>query len=134
MRTFDQPGNVGHHERLIECHDRSQIRVLGGEWIVGDLGMGPRDPREQRRLAGVGKPDQAGVGDDLELHRDPSLFAGMAPLELPRGPVRRRFEMSIAVPAAAASSHDQFITGGLQVPQHVAAIAIADDRSRRAPR
>jgi hypothetical protein len=34
------------------------------------------------------------------------------------------------VPAAAASSHDQFITGGLHVAQHVAAVAIADDCSR----
>ena len=41
--AFDQPGNVGHDERLIKCHDRPQVRVLRGERIVGDLGMSSRD-------------------------------------------------------------------------------------------
>ena len=55
----------------------------------------------------------------------------MTSLELARGPVGRRLEMGIAVPSAPASAHDQFIAGRLQVPQHMAAVAIANDRPRR---
>ena len=99
--------------------------------IVGDLGMGPRDPRQQGRLARVGKPDQADVGDDLQLHDDPALFAGMTLLDLAGGPVGRRFEMGVAVPAASAARHDHFIAGSLQVAEHVAAVAIANERAGR---
>ena len=38
--------------------------------------------------------------------------------------------MRIAMPSAAASAHDQFITRRLQVPQHVATVTVADDRPR----
>ena len=76
---FDQAGDVGHDEVLILGDDRAQVGVLGGERIIGDLGMGARDPREQRRLAGVGQADQADVGDDLQLQDDPALLARDAP-------------------------------------------------------
>ena len=39
------------------------------ERVVGDLRLRAGQPREQRRLAGVGQPDQADVGEQLELQR-----------------------------------------------------------------
>ena len=74
---LDQAGDVGHDERVLGVDDdRPEVGVLGRERIVGDLGMGPGDPREQGRLARVGQADQADVGDDLQLQDDPPLLAG----------------------------------------------------------
>ena len=84
---------------------------------------------KQRRFAGVGKPDQAGVGDDLELHRDPALLTGMAPLALPGARLVDDLKCVFPCPPPA-SSHDQFVAGRLQVPEHMAAVTIPDDRSR----
>ena len=92
--------------------DGAEVGVLGRERIVGDLGMGPRDPREQRRLAGVRQADQADVGDDLQFQGDPALLARLARLGLPRGAVGARLEVGVAVPAAAAPGDDDPVADG----------------------
>ena len=53
-----------------------------GERVVGHLRLGAGQAREQRRLAGVGKPDQAGVGEQLAA-------AARASAPRPAAPARR---------------------------------------------
>ena len=68
MRAFDQPGNVGHHEGAkATTIDNAEIRRQRGKGIVGDLGPGGRDTRDQCGLACVGKTEQPHIRQELEL-------------------------------------------------------------------
>ena len=89
--------------------DGAEVRVLGRERVVGDLGLRAADPRQQGRLAGVRQADQADVGDDLQLQVDRPLLAGLAGLGLPGGAVGRRLEVLVAVPALAAAGDDDVV-------------------------
>ena len=56
---LDQPRDVGHDElgpvaRAPDADD-AEVRLQRGERVVGDLRLGGRDGRDQRRLAGVGE-------------------------------------------------------------------------------
>ena len=66
MRAFDQAGNVGEHEFAAVDADHAELRMQRGERIVGDLRLGGAHGREERRLAGIGQADDAGIGDQLE--------------------------------------------------------------------
>ena len=130
VRPLDQARDVGDHERPVGPRvDGPQVGILGRERIIGDLGMGPRDPREQGRLAGVRQPDEPDVGDDLQLQADPALLAGLPVLDLPRGPVGARLEMGVAIPAPSPLGDGHPIVGMLHVLQDVALVAVADDRA-----
>ena len=58
--------------------EHAEVGLDGGERVGGDLGMRPGQRREQRRLAGVGKTDQADVGEQLQRQREPELLAVQA--------------------------------------------------------
>ena len=90
-------------------------RLERRERIVGDLRMRARQPRQQRRLAGVGKPDQPDVGEQLQLERDPGLLAREPALGEPRRLVRRAREALVAPAARTAPRHDRTLTGTHQV-------------------
>ena len=87
-------------------HD-AQVGLERGEGIVGDLGPGRRDHREQRALAGVGLAHQAHVGDELEHQLDLPLLALLARLPLARRLVGGRGEPGVAPAAPAAARHQQ---------------------------
>ena len=103
VRAFDDAGNVGDDERAVvaELHD-AEVRRERRERIVGDLGTRRGDHREQRALAGVGLPDEADVGDELELELERATLAFLAGLPLARRLVRSRREERVALPAPAA--------------------------------
>ena len=99
---LDQAGDVGEDGLAILVLDRAEHRVDRRERIVGDLRRGARQPPEERGLAGVRQPDQAGVGEQLQAQLDPALLPVCPPLgEARRLPGRVR-EPPVAVPAAAA--------------------------------
>ena len=75
-RALDQPGNVGEDELAALVADDAELRAEGGERIVADLGAGVGDGVEEGRLAGVGKADEADVGEQLEPQPDPHFLAG----------------------------------------------------------
>ena len=102
VRALDQAGNVGQHELARVDADDAEIGVQGGEGIVGDLGLGRRHRREEGRLAGIGQPDQPGVGDQLEPQPDGHLLAGQAGVGASRRLVGRGLEMLVAEAAIAA--------------------------------
>src|SRR5207249_10048723 len=59
--------------------------VQGRERIVRHLGPRGGDRTDERGFAGVRQPQQAHVGDDLELEFQQALFPGKSRAELPRG-------------------------------------------------
>ncbi len=78
-RPFHQPGDVGHGEvDVVRGAHHTQVGLQGGEGVVGDLGLGRRDARDQGALAHVGETDQGHVGHQGQLHVVPLLMAGFA--------------------------------------------------------
>ena len=62
---------------LVETHD-TEMRLERREGIVGDLGLGGGDPRDERALARVREADEGDVGHELELEAEPALLAVLA--------------------------------------------------------
>ena len=120
-RPFDQPGNVGHHELVLVEADHAQVRLEGGEGVVGDLGLGRRDPRDQGALAGVREPHQGHVGHQLELEVQPALLAQLGLLGERRGPAAVREEPGVAPAALPAAGRQPPVALGDQVGEHLAA-------------
>ena len=102
VRALDQARNVGQHEvEAGRAHD-AQVGMQRRERIVGDLRLGGADGGQERRLAGVGQSDDAGIGDQLEPQPDGQLLARLAGIGMARRLVGRRLEVGVAEPAIAA--------------------------------
>ena len=102
-----------------------------GEGIVGDLRLGGADCRQEGRLAGIGQPDDTGVGDQLEPQPDMHLLALLAWVGMARRLVGRRLEMCIAEAAIAASKQHDALAGLGQVRDQGLAVIIDDLRTGR---
>ena len=101
--ALDQPGDVGEHRLALLALDRPQRRRERRERVVGDLRRRPRQPPQQRGLAGVRQPDQADVGEQLQPQLDPVGLAGGAVLGEARRLPGRGGEALVAVAAAPAA-------------------------------
>src|SRR5688572_11386129 len=103
VSAFNEAWHVSNDKAsfIAQCDD-TEIRRQRRKRVVGDLRFGRRDARDQRRLAGVGKTDQADIGKQLQLQPQVELFAVLTRLMLARCAVRRRREVSVAETAAAA--------------------------------
>ena len=123
-----RPGHVGHHEgllvRLLAHRDHAEVRLEGGEGIIGDLGPGGGDARDQRGLAGVGIADQAHVGQQLQFQAIAALLAGAAQLVLARSLVGAGGEVLVAAAAAPALGDDQALVGLLEVVDQLAGLLV----------
>ena len=54
-RAFNQAGDVGHHEAVVFVDAyHAQVRMQGGEGVVGDFGAGGGNGGNQGGFAGVG--------------------------------------------------------------------------------
>src|SRR5579864_3240936 len=62
MSALDQAGNVGEHEFAAADVDDAELRMQGGERVIGDLRLGGADRGEKRRFSGVRQADDAGIG------------------------------------------------------------------------
>ena len=102
MGALDQPGNIGQHKVALADRDDAKVGMERGEGIIGDLGLGRRDRREEGRFAGIGQADQSGVGDQLQPQPDPLLGAFLAGVGVARRLVGRGLEMGVAEAAIAA--------------------------------
>jgi hypothetical protein len=105
--------------------------VLGGERVIGYLGLGVGEPTQERRFAGIGQTDQAGVGDHLQLEDDPAFFAGSPWLGFSWGAVGGRGEGPISSAALAAHCHSNFLIRRGQITEHVASITVQDQSAGR---
>ena len=123
LRALDQPGHVGDDEAAIAAqrHD-AEVRRQRRERVVGDLRPRRGDAGDQRRLARVGKADQADIGEQLQLQVKGLLFAGLARLGPPRRAVGGRDEPRVAAAAASALGDE-----------HAVALLGEVGRERRSP-
>ena len=110
-------------------------RREGRERVLGDLRPRVRDPRQERRLAGVREADERGVGEELQAELDLPLVAGPADLGEARRLPGRAGEVLVAAPAAAALRDDDSRARTDEVGHELVALeAPASRRERRAPR
>ena len=82
--ALDQPRDVGEDQLALVVVDRAEDRLERRERVVGDLGRRSGQAREQRGLAGVGQPDEPGVGQQPQLQLDPARRAEQPALGEPR--------------------------------------------------
>ena len=101
-----RPGMSATTSVSVVAPDDAQIRDERRERIVGDLRARGGNDGDQRRFAGVGKPDDRDVGEQLELDRELPDLAGKARFREARRLPRRRREMLIA-PAAVPALGDE---------------------------
>ena len=107
VRAFDDPRDVRDHEGPVVQLDHAQDGRERRERVVGDLGAGGGEPRQQRRLAGVGQAEQADVRDQPRSSRSQRSSPGRAGLGLARRAVEVREERAVAAPApSAARDHE----------------------------
>src|SRR5258706_247994 len=99
--------------------------------IVGDLGLGRGEPRDQRGLARVGEPDHPHVGQELQLEVDPPLLARPPQVGAARGAIGRGGEAGIAAPAAGSAGDLEPLPGLGEVAQRQAAVPLGDRGAER---
>ena len=101
--ALDEPRYVGDHDLGVVETDDSEVGLQRGERVVGHLGLGRRDARDQGALPGVRESDEGDVGDEPQLHVEPALFARLALLGERRRPPPVGQEAGVAAAAPAAS-------------------------------
>jgi len=79
--------------------DHAQVWFKRGERIVCNLRPGCGNARNQGRLAGVRKTDQADVGEQFQLQAQSEFVAGLAVFMLGWGLMRRGREPGVAFSA-----------------------------------
>ena len=130
--TLDQSGDVSHHKAIEFPHaDDAEIGLQGGEGVVSDLGPGCGNLGDQGRLAGVGKPDQAHIGQQLQAQGQGQGLALGAVLGIPRRPVGGRLEVHVAPAAVSSARNDELLVGGVEVVQQFVRLGIVDQRAGR---
>ena len=68
MGAFNQPRDVGGNERIeVARSDDSQAWLKCCKWIVGHLGVGCRDARQEGRFSDVWVAHETGICDQLEF-------------------------------------------------------------------
>ena len=141
LGALDQARDVGDHELAVVAVERAEDGLQRRERIRGDLRLRAREPREQRRLAGVGQADEADVGQQLEMELDAALLARQPALGDPRGLAGGGLEARVAAPAGAAAGDRDLLAGPHEVvaacrPRARPACPAAPRRSgrRRRPR
>ena len=111
--------------------DHAEVGLEGGEGVVGDLGLGRGDPRDERALAGVGEADQRHVGHQLELEVEPALLPHLALLGEARGATavvdRNR---ALPLPALPPLRRQPAVARLAEVGEH-RAVAVAHHRALR---
>ena len=112
VRSFDKAGHVGDDEAAIAAQrHHTKIRHQGRERVVGDFGTRGRNPRDQRRLAGVGIADEADVCEQLEMKLELFGFAREPVFAAAGRPIRRADKSRVAAPADASLGHQHALAG-----------------------
>jgi hypothetical protein len=83
--------------------DDAEVRLDRGEGVIGDLGAGGGDARDEGGFSGVRKADQTDIGEQFQLEAQALFLAGAAGLVLGRGLVSGGGAARVAASAAAAA-------------------------------
>ena len=129
--AFDEAGEVGDGEGELvgplADGDYAEVGFEGGEGVVGDLGFGGGDARDEGGFADVGVADEAGVGEETELEAVVALFAGAAEFVLARGLVGGGGEVLVAASAASAAGDDDGLVGAGEVVDELAGVVVVEE-------
>ncbi len=130
VRAFDEAGEVGDGEGfgvgIVADLDDAEVGFEGGEGVVGDLGFGGGEARDEGGFADVGVADEAGVGEETEFEAVGALFAGAAELVLARGLVGAGGEVLVASSAASAFGDDDGFVGVGEVVDELAGLVVVE--------
>ena len=128
--ALDETGHVGKHKRVpaLQLGD-TEIRMESRERVGGDLRVGSRQRRQQRRLATVRQPDQPDVRDEPELEMQVTLLSGVAQLPGAGSLARGGGEACVAPTAAAPARRQCHRSGPVEVGEHI--LALTHDRPHR---
>src|ERR1017187_505556 len=128
VRALDEPRHVGNNEGLevglLAHSDNAQIGLESGERIVGNLGLGGRDPRNKCGFAGVGIADQAHIGEQLQFQPVVALFACTSQFVLARSLMGAGGKVLVAAPTAPALGNDQAVVGNREVVDQLAGFLV----------
>jgi len=128
--AFDEAGHVGYGEGFFEGWvadpDNAEVGLEGGEGVVGDLGLGGGEARDQRGLADVGKADETGVGEQAEFEAVVVGFAGAAEFVFAGSLVRGGGKVLVATASAAAAGDDDLFVGVGEVVDEVAGVVVVE--------
>ena len=130
--AFDEAGKVGDGEGLLGVGevadlDDAEVGLEGGEGVVGDLGFGGGEARDEGGFADVGVADEAGVGQQTQLEAVVALFAGAAELVLARGLVGAGGEVLVAASSASAAGDDDGLVGTGEVVDELAGLVVVEE-------
>ena len=131
VRAFDEAGEVGDGEGLgvgeFADLDDAEVGLEGGEGVVGDLGFGGGEARDEGGFADVGVADEAGVGEETEFEAVVALFAGAAEFVLAGGLVGGGGEVLVAASAASAAGDDDGLVGVGEVVDELAGVVVVEE-------
>src|SRR6266511_315638 len=131
-RARNETRQIGDDERAVLVHpDDPESGLERRERIVGDLGLGRREPGDERGLARIREADYAQVGQQLELHVNPPLLAGPTQVGAARGAVGGGGEARIAATAAGAPGDQELLAGPNEITQQFARVAVGDHGAKR---
>src|SRR5262245_17141901 len=99
VRALDKTGDVGHDETAIVAQsDNAEVWGQRRERVISNFRPSRGNPRDERRLTGIGKPDESDVGEQFQF--EPEIFdlARLARLDFSRRAVRRARELRLDQP------------------------------------
>ena len=133
-RALDQPGHVGDRRPAPVLEPEVQDAQVGlerRERVGGDLRRGGGQRGEQRRLAGVGQPDEADVGDEPELEAQPALLARLALLGVRGAWWVEVAKWTLPSPPRPPRATIDLLAGATRSAISAAGLAVDDHRARR---
>ena len=131
MGPLQQPGNIGKYDLNVVHVRHAQVGHNCRERIVGDFRLGLADHAQQCRLARVRHAYDPRIGYDLQLQRQPALFAYFTVLRKPRRPVASALEGRVAPPASTSPRDKGPLFRTHQVGQHCVALRDTYNRPDR---
>jgi hypothetical protein len=130
VRAFDEAGDVGDYIAFfigrVADGDDAELRLEGGEGVVGNFGAGGGDAGDEGGFANVGIADEADVGEDAELEAVIAFFTGATEFVLARSLMRGGGEVLIAAAAASAAGDDETLVGTGEVVDELAGIGVEE--------
>src|SRR6185437_3680303 len=100
-----------------QAHD-AELRMQGGERIIGDLRPRGGCSGQERRLPSVGQSHQPRIGDQFQPQPDPQLLARPALGEFARGAVGRGLEVGVAESPVTPPQQRDPLPCHIQIGQH----------------
>src|SRR5437016_1094198 len=136
---FDQAGKISHDKSASELRavpagpaggiNDAEVGFERGERIVRDLGARGGNNGNQRRLADVGKTNQANIGEKFQFQAKIALFAGESVFVFARGLVPRLGKVLIAASTASTMCDQYALTRGGEIGDGGAALIVKGKRA-----